>query len=301
MPHPIKRVGIVTALHKPRAQQATREVVRLLKDAGAEVVVNTALAEACQLDDTDCGDLVDVHPDLMLVMGGDGTFLAAARMMAPIGTPLLGVDLGGFGFLAEEAPGWVLDEIETILDGQFTIDERLMLHVSLIRDGELIEDFIGLNDAVMATGSFRRMVTLDVEVDGLEATSFGADGLIVATPTGSTAYSLSSGGAIVHPDVEAILITSICAHTLSMRPLVVSADASIAVTIEPAREPHEDLALTIDGQQTVKLTPRDRVQIARAECRARVVRLGRRTFYDRLREKLHWGDARQNEQRPKRQ
>lgn len=292
MPEPIKRVGIVTALHKPRAQEATRRAVALLREAGAEVVVTAALAEACQLEDTECGDVIDARPDLMLVMGGDGTFLAAARMMAPVGTPLLGVDLGGFGFLAEEEPAWVLEEIESILSGRFRIDERLMLHVSLKREGEVIEELIGLNDAVMATGSFRRLVMLDLSINGVEATRFGADGLIVSTPTGSTAYSLSAGGAIVHPDVEAILVTAICPHTLSMRPLVVSADSVVAVTIEPSREPQEDLALTIDGQETVKLKAEDEVVVARADCRTRVVRLGRRTFYDRLRGKLRWGDTR---------
>lgn len=291
MPQPITRVGIVTALHKPRARQATRRAVALLKKAGAEVVVTAALAEACELEDA-CDNVVDVPPDLMLVMGGDGTFLSAARMMAPVGTPLLGVDLGGFGFLAEEAPDWVLDEIGAILSGDFRIVEHLMLHISLSRDGEVIDELMGLNDAVIATGSFRRLVMLDLKIDGTEATRFGADGLIVSTPTGSTAYSLSAGGAIVHPDVEAILITAICPHTLSMRPLVVSADATIEVTIEPSREPQEDLALTIDGQETVKVEPEDRVEIAQANCRARVVRLGRRTFYDRLRGKLRWGDTR---------
>jgi NAD+ kinase len=292
MPQPIRRVGIVTALHKPRAQQATREAVALLKQAGAEVVVNTVLAEACELEKEDCGDVVEAEPDLMLVMGGDGTFLAAARMMAPVGTPLLGVDLGGFGFLAEEEPEWILQEIESVLSGDFRIDEHLMLHVALKREGEVIEEMIGLNDAVMATGSFRRLVMLDLRVNGIEATRFGADGLIVSTPTGSTAYSLSAGGAIVHPDVEAILITAICPHTLSMRPLMVSADATVSVTIEPSREPQEDLALTLDGQETVKLKPKDEVEVRRAQCRARVVRLGRRTFYDRLRGKLRWGDTR---------
>ncbi|MGI5819432.1 MAG: NAD(+)/NADH kinase [Armatimonadota bacterium] len=292
MPKPIRSVGIVTALHKPHAQEATREAVALLNEAGVEVVVTAALVEACELDENACVDVAGARPDLMLVMGGDGTFLAAARMMAPIGTPLLGVDLGGFGFLAEEEPAWVLREFEAILSGDFTIDERLMLNVSLTRGGELVDELIALNDAVMATGSFRRLVMLDVSVNGIEATRFGADGLIVSTPTGSTAYSLSAGGAIVHPDVEAILITAICPHTLSMRPLVVSADDTVSVTIEPSREPQEDLALTIDGQETVKLKPEDQVVISQAAYRARVVRLGRRSFYDRLRGKLRWGDTR---------
>lgn len=292
MPESIRRVGIVAALHKPRAQEATRRAVALLEQAGAEVVVNTALAEACGLGATQCGDIVDARPDLMLVMGGDGTFLSAARMMAPIGTPLLGVDLGGFGFLAEEEPSWVLDEIERILAGEFAIDERLMLRITLLRDGQIAQELLGLNDAVMATGSFRRLVTLTLRVNGTDATRFGADGLIVSTPTGSTAYSLSAGGPIVHPSVEAIIVTAICPHTLSMRPLVVGADARVGVTIEPSREPQEDLALTVDGQETARLTPLDRVEVTKADCRARVVRLGRRTFYDRLRGKLRWGDTR---------
>ncbi len=292
MDRPIERVGIVTALHKPHAQEATRSAVALLKQAGAEVVVESALAEACELEDIECGDVVEARPDLMMVMGGDGTFLRAARMMAPIGTPLLGVDLGGFGFLAEEEPSWVLDEIERLLAAEFTIDERLMLQVAQIRGDRVIDERLGLNDAVMATGSFRRLVALSLSVNDNGATRFGADGLIISTPTGSTAYSLSAGGAIVHPNVEAILLTAICPHTLSMRPLVVGADATISVKIEPSREPQDDLALTIDGQETAMLTPGDVVRATRAPCRARVVRLGRRTFYDRLREKLRWGDTR---------
>ena len=292
MPEPITSVGIVTALHKPRAQEATRRAVELLEQAGAEVVFNEALAEACGLEGPACDDVAQARPDLMLVMGGDGTFLSAARMMAPIGTPLLGVDLGGFGFLAEEEPSWVLDEIERILAGEFAIDERLMLAVKLRRDGQTVAELLGLNDAVMATGSFRRLVTLTLRVNATGATRFGADGLIVSTPTGSTAYSLSAGGAIVHPNVEAILITAICPHTLSMRPLVIDAASTVSVTIEPSREPREGLALTIDGQETVGLEPGDEVELTRAECRARVVRLGRRTFYDRLRTKLRWGDTR---------
>lgn len=292
MTEPIRSVAITTALHKPHAQEATRRAVELLEQAGAEVVFTRALAEACGLPGATCDDVAEARPDLMLVMGGDGTFLSAARMMAPIGTPLLGVDLGGFGFLAEEEPSWVLDEIERILAGEFTIDERMMLAVEVHRHGEVVARLVGLNDAVMATGSFRRLVRLTLRLNGNGETRFGADGLIVSSPTGSTAYSLSAGGAIVHPNVEAILITAICPHTLTMRPLVIEASTAVSVTIEPSREPQDGIALTIDGQETVSLEPEDEVQVTRAECRARVVRLGRRTFYDRLRTKLRWGDTR---------
>ncbi len=292
MGQPVERVGIVTALHKPRAQEATRRAVSLLQQAGATPVVSSPLAEACSLDCDVCDDIVQARPDLMLVMGGDGTFLAAARMVAPIGTPLLGVDLGGFGFLAEEEPERFLAEIERVLSGEFEVEERLMLRVRLRRSDEPRDTYLGLNDAVIATGSFRRLVRLMLSVSGQHAAEFAADGLIIATPTGSTAYSLSAGGPVVDPNVEAILITAICPHTLATRPLVVRADSELRVTIDPSRAAQEDLALTVDGQETVKLLPRDEVEISRAECRTRIVRLGRRTFYDRLRGKLRWGGER---------
>ncbi len=298
MAQPVERVGIVSALHKPRAQEATRRAVALLQEAGATVVVTSPLAEACSLECGVCDDIVAARPDLMLVMGGDGTFLAAARMMAPAGVPLLGVDLGGFGFLAEEEPDKVLAEMERVLAGDFDVEERMMLRAGVRRDGEECASYLGLNDAVIATGSFRRITRLGLYVNDRQVAQFAADGLLIATPTGSTAYSLSAGGPIIDPTVEAILITAICPHTLHTRPLVVNADSELRVAVEPARQPQEDLALTVDGQQTVKLMPGDEVGILRADCRARLVRLGRRSFYDRLRAKLHWGEERQGGGRP---
>ncbi|NLO07922.1 MAG: NAD(+)/NADH kinase [candidate division WS1 bacterium] len=292
MAKPVQRVGIVSALHKPRAQQATCEAVSLLREAGAEVVLGRPLAEACSLDCEIADDLAEAGVDLTLVMGGDGTFLAAARMMAPTGTPLLGVDLGAFGFLAEEEPSRVLSEIGRLVAGDFEVEERLMLTVCLRRKGEICEQYLGLNDAVLATGSFRRLMRLKLHVNDQHAADFAADGLIIATPTGSTAYSLSAGGPVVDPNVEAILITAICPHTLSTRPLVVRADSQLCVTLEPSRQPQDQMALTIDGQETIALMPGDCVEVARAEYRTRVVQLGRRTFYDRLRTKLRWGDVR---------
>jgi NAD+ kinase len=293
MAESIERVGIIAALHKPEAKDASRKAVELLRSRGVEVVATQAVAEACRNRCEAADDLVEAKPDLILVMGGDGTFLAAARMMGPVGTPLLGVDLGGFGFLAEEEPDWVLDEMDRILSGEFTIEERMMLSVLLTRKGEEIARLNGLNDAVMATGSFRRLVHMHVTVNDEDAAQVAADGLIVATPTGSTAYSLSAGGAIVHPSVEALLVTAICPHTLSMRPLVIDADSRLCVQMQPSRQPQEDLALTIDGQETVDLKPEDEITVEQADCRARVVRLGRRSFYQRLRTKLRWGDVRE--------
>lgn len=292
MAQPVRRIAIVSALHKPRAQEATCRTVQLLQAAGATVVVTPTLAETCDLDCATCEDLREAAPDLMLVLGGDGTFLAAARMMAPIGVPLLGVDLGGFGFLAEEEPDRALTQIDRLLAGDFETEERMMLAVELRRDDEVRAQFQGLNDAVIATGAFRRLVRLDLHVNGEPAGRFAADGLIIATPTGSTAYSLSAGGPIVEPTVEAMLITTICSHTLASRPLVVRVDSVLEVIVESAHAAHDDLALTVDGQEAVELLPADVVRVSRSPVAAKVVRLGRCSFYDRLHAKLRWGEER---------
>lgn len=292
MSNGIETVGITTALHKARASELTCRVVERLQAAGATVFSSAGLAEACQLNCEVTPDLGAEALDLALVMGGDGTFLAAARQMAPVGTPLLGVDLGGFGFLAEEQPERVLDQIDRLLAGDFDVEERMMLDVELRRSGKGAEQYLGLNDAVVATASFRRLARLRTDIDGQEVAIFEADGLIIATPTGSTAYSLSAGGPIVDPSVQGLLLTAICPHMLHDRPLVVSADSQIAVTVEPSHRQQDPLALTVDGQQGVELRPDDQVTIRRAACSARLVQLGRRTFYDRLKAKLNWGAAR---------
>ncbi|HUS81130.1 MAG TPA: NAD(+)/NADH kinase [Armatimonadota bacterium] len=289
MAQPLREVGIICALHKPRAKEATRQAAALLQQAGATVYVDRELARTCELE---CEVLEEGRAlDLMLVLGGDGTFLAAARQAAPLGTPLLGVDLGGFGFLAEEEPEQAFAQIDRLLSGDFEIEERLMIRARLRRGGEVVEDLLGLNDAAIATDNLRRMVRLRVEMDGLGIGCFAADGLIVATPTGSTAYSLSAGGPIVEPQVEALILTTICPHTLADRPLVVRADSQIACRLEP---PHGrvNVSVTVDGQQSVAFGPEDELLIARAECAARLVQLGHRTFYDRLHNKLGWGAQR---------
>jgi len=292
MGNAIYKTGIISALHKPRAKEVTCQLVERLQASGATVFASAELSQACELDCQVTDDLGAESPDIMLVMGGDGTFLAAARQMAPVGTPLLGVDLGGFGFLAEEMPEYVLNQVERLLAGDFEIEERMMLRVELRRESEVIEEFLGLNDAVVATASFRRLARLRTQIDGQEVAVFEADGLIIATPTGSTAYSLSAGGPIVEPAVQSLVLTAICPHTLHNRPLVVSADSQVTVTIEPALQPQEPLALTVDGQQGVQLQSRDEVRVSRAEYSARLVQLGRRTFYDRLKGKLSWGAVR---------
>jgi len=292
MTNAIHKVGIACAPHRPRAREAIREAVELLQAAGAEVFVGREIAATCDLQCAVFDHEADQPLDLLLVLGGDGTFIAAARQVAPLGTPLLGVDLGGFGFLAEEEPERALAQVDRLLAGDFEIEERLMLRARLRRGGEIVEDFLGLNDAVIAADGLRRIIRLQVDIDGQDIGRFAADGMIVATPTGSTAYSLSAGGPIVEPQVQALVLTTICPHTLHDRPLVVRADSKLTCVVQPQRQTDESLSLTVDGQQVVGLRGDDEVLIERAECAARLVQLGRRTFYDRLHDKLHWGDER---------
>lgn len=287
----LQRIGITSALHKPRAREATCRAVEALQAAGASPLVSREQARACGLACGSWEDDPEPALDLMLVLGGDGTFLAAARQMAPLGTPLLGVDLGGFGFLAEEDPEAALRQIERLLAGDFAIEERLMLRARGVRAGEVLAELLGLNDAVIATSGLRRMMRLRVEIDGRDIGEFAADGLVIATPTGSTAYSLSAGGPIVEPQVDALVLTTICPHTLHDRPLVVRADSRLTCTVQPRQSDGHAISLTVDGQQSVDLQAQDQVLIERAECAARVVQLGRRTFYDRLHTKLGWGNG----------
>lgn len=294
----LRTVGITCALHKPHAREATRRVAQALEAAGATVSASCELARACDLNCDTWEERPDRPLDLMLVLGGDGTFLAAAREMAPLGTPLLGVDLGGFGFLAEEEPDAVVEQIGPLLGGDFAIEERLMLRARQVRGNKTLAELLALNDVVIATGGPRRMMRLSVAIDGRDIGQFAADGLIIATPTGSTAYSLSAGGPIVEPQVDALILTTICPHTLYDRPLVVRAASKLTCTVQLRKSdvattsPGHAMSLSVDGQESVELRAGDTVTVERAECSARVVHLGRRTFYDRLHAKLQWAKGR---------
>jgi len=227
--------------------------------------------------------------DLVIVMGGDGTLLSVARHAAPLGTPLLGVDLGSFGFLAEEEFDVLEANLDTVLSGHYNTEERLMVRARVIRGGSDFITLIGLNDAVIAKTAIRRLVRLHTDVDGDHLATYPADGLIISTPTGSTAYILSAGGPVVDPAVECLIIAPICPHTLYSRPLIVHPRAEIRVRVEARNREPGDVSLTVDGQEEIGLLPDDIVVIDRAECNAKLVRIGKRSYYERLRRKLKWG------------
>lgn len=226
--------------------------------------------------------------DLLITLGGDGTLLRGARLVAAAGVPVLGVNLGHLGFLTSVSQPDCSNYLATLFDGNYWIDERFTLEVSVV-DAQGVETtpFFALNDVVLHKGGFARVVRLAVHVDPghQEVATYTADGIIISTPTGSTAYSLSAGGPIVAPSVECILATPICPHTLVVRPLVLPADAQVSVS---ALTPVEGLILTVDGQDGAELRPGARLLVRRGADRIRLVRFPGQSFFGTLRRKLHW-------------
>jgi NAD+ kinase len=224
--------------------------------------------------------------DLAISLGGDGTLLSCARMLAAREVPILAVNMGEFGFITEVSKSELLDTWQKYLDGRLGESERLMLAVSVHREGREVASFVGLNEAVIGIKGISRMIRLKIFMSDMYMGRYRADGVIVATPTGSTAYSMAAGGPILHPEMEAFILTPICPFTLSNRPTVVPASEVLRVEVE---EPQKvETVLTIDGQESFSLQPRDSISIRRATHKARIVHTDLRSFYEVLRTKLNW-------------
>ena len=224
--------------------------------------------------------------DIAVSLGGDGTLLACARMVADRGAPILAVNMGDFGFITEVSRSELFDVWEKFLAGRLGTSERLMLSVAVRRDGAEVASFTGLNDAVISTLGISRMIRLKVFLSDTDVGRYRADGVIVATPTGSTAYSMAAGGPILYPEMDAFILTPICPFTLSNRPTVVPASEILRIEVEDPQK--TDVALTVDGQETITLRPRDCVLIRRAAKKALIVRSDKRSFYEVMRTKLNW-------------
>jgi NAD+ kinase len=225
---------------------------------------------------------------LLLVLGGDGTLLAAARVAAPRGIPILPINMGSLGFLTSFKLEELYPALEEILAQRFSISERVMLRVELDRHGEVIEGQSVVNEAVINKGALARMIELELLIDNDFVCRYRSDGLIVASPTGSTAYSLSAGGPIVHPTVESFVITPICPHTLSDRPLVVRDSCRIELRLGSNAE---SVFLTLDGQKGIVLETTDRVRIFRAQEVLKLIQPPKKSYFEILRNKLKWGEA----------
>lgn len=225
--------------------------------------------------------------DLAIVIGGDGTLLNVARSLAPHRVPIIGVNLGRLGFLADIQPNEMIAEIGKILDGDFQTEHRLLLHAEIMRKGKIVHTANAFNDVVVSKGELARLIELETYLDGEFVNSTRGDGIIVASPTGSTAYALSAGGPILHPTLPAIILVPICPHTLSNRPIVVGAASIVEVAIVGAA--NQRAHVTFDGQSTFSLEDNDRVYVRRAEIDVELIHPSGRSHFEVLRIKLHWG------------
>jgi NAD+ kinase len=229
--------------------------------------------------------------DLVVVLGGDGTLLGAARKVGHYGLPILGINLGGLGFLTEIPVEMLYQDMEKVINGEISIEPRLMLQASVLRNGEEKCRFTVLNDVVINKGALARIIDLRVSVDNHFLTTFRADGLIVSTPTGSTGYNLSAGGPILYPDLEALILTPICPFTLTHRPIIVLDTSVIDVQMG---ENSEEVILTFDGQVGFDLVDNDRVIISKSEKKLKLIKSPDQDYYDILRSKLKWGEQAYN-------
>lgn len=283
----IQRVGLIVHTDKPDALRFTREAVEWLQERGLQVNIEADIARALGMPEYQCDEAALCESDLLLAVGGDGTILRASRLAAPREIPILGVHLGRFGFIAQIKPQDLHTAIARVQAGDFTIEKRLMVRAVAYRNGEPICDALALNDVVVTKGAVARMITLQTFVNDTFLATYSADGLVVATPTGSTAYSLSAGGAIVDPACEVLLLTPICAHTLSARPLILPAEkqVKVAVTADDG-----DFHLQADGGETVRLRSGDAVHVFRAQERTHLIVFDPDEFYTKLRDRLLWGE-----------
>ncbi|MDR0562037.1 MAG: NAD(+)/NADH kinase [Spirochaetaceae bacterium] len=274
----LQRALLFINLHKVNAQILAEEIGKSLKRKQIETF-------SC--DFTRSLDFYAQGPfDIAFSLGGDGTVLYAARSMAPLGVPILPVNLGTLGFIASVPPDeWAL-AFNYWIEGSIGISRRLMLEITVERDGRTAANHYCLNDAVISASGIAKIIRLHVESENMRLGKYRSDGLIVATPTGSTAYSVSAGGPILDPEMEAFIINPICPFTLSNRPIVVPVQEVLEVEVEP--EQRSGVLLTLDGQVTEPLEPRDRVYIKRAPFDARLIASDRNVFYRALRTKLSW-------------
>jgi NAD+ kinase len=285
----IKKVGIISRPRRDDIALVVPPLVKWLQAHGAEVTCDTETGDCigALAGQTRKREDLPGCTDLLIVLGGDGTLLSAARLAASRKVPILAVNLGGLGFLTTVSQDEIYSILDEIFAGKHRVSERVMLEAEIVRNGSVIRSQIALNDAVLNKAALARIVDLELRVDDEYVTTYKADGLILSTPTGSTAYSLAAGGPIVYPTVEAFVITPICPHTLTNRPIVIPN----SVTIEIDFKAEDNLVfLTLDGQVGIELSRGDHIRVRKAAEKLLLVRPAKKTYYQILRNKLKWGE-----------
>ncbi len=282
----MKTVGIVVRPGAPDVALRAQKLAAWLEERKCRVLAHRDWAGSRAARSVVARAQMMRSADLVVVLGGDGSLLGVARLSGRSPVPVVGINHGDFGFLTESDRGNLYATMERILSGDFTIEKRLMLAAEIRRGDKRIVRAQALNDAVITRGSVSRMLTLEAAVNGAHLTTYQGDGLIVATPTGSTAYSLSAGGPVVDPSMRALLITPISPHTLTSRPIVLDDRARVSISIPPGCD---DAVLTLDGQETFELRGGDAVVVTRSANHAAIVNAGSGGFYEALRRKINFG------------
>ncbi len=282
----MKNIGIISKPGKPEPPEILKELIPWLTGKGFNVFIDRETSDVMGIKGYSRSEMPELV-DVVVVLGGDGTMLGAARLVAEKGLPILGVNLGGLGFITEVNRSDLFTAIETMLRGECSVEERIMIQADIMRNGEAITTYTVLNDLVITKGALARIIDLETQVDHSYVTTFKSDGLIMSTPTGSTAYNLSAGGPIVHPVLDCIVLTPICPHTLTNRPIVLSGGSLIEVGL---KSESEDVFLTLDGQIGVSLKKGDVVKVKKSPHKTRLFIPGERDYFQVLREKLKWGE-----------
>ena len=288
-----KQVGLIGRLHSPAVIETLHRVIKCLNRCQCDVWVDERIVDSLNKEQLasatyGTGDrhFLGQRCDLVIVVGGDGSMLSAARVMATYGVAVIGINRGKLGFLTDIAPDQVEGSLEAVLAGSFETSNRFMLSAHVLRNGEEVGRGSGLNDIVLHPGKSARMLAYDLSIDGTAVYFDRADGLIIATPTGSTAYALSAGGPIMHPGLDAIALVPMNPHNLSSRPLVVTANAELEILI--GEDNSTQPIISCDGQVHIVCEPGDRVHIQRHEAQLKVLHPLGHHFYDRCRSKLGW-------------
>ena len=294
-PRAIRTVGIIAKARLPEAAEVVTGIADWLSERGVATDIETETARLAGRDGagTLARDALPDQVDLIVVLGGDGTLLGVARSIADAKAetdiPVLAINFGSLGFLTEITLPELYRALESVLDGTAGIDERQMLRSTVIRNGQIIADRVVLNDIVIGKAALSNIIELTISVGEQFVTRLRADGLIVASPTGSTAYSMAAGGPIVHPLVDALLLTPIAPHTLTNRPIVIPSSTAVRVTPGLAG-PHCSAYASFDGQSGLELVHRDVVTVEKAARPLKIIRAESRSYFAVLREKLKWGE-----------
>lgn len=286
----IKKVGLITKRDVAKHKVLLEKLIKYLHKRGKEVVYDENSAKLFRKKNGLKKEALLHAADMAIVMGGDGTILKTARRLPRKKVPILGVHLGTLGFLTETIPARMFQLLNKIFSNQCTLDKRTVLRVTLYRKGKKHSTYLALNDAVINQGSFARLIQMRLEINQRLVVRFKADGLIVSTPTGSTAHSLSAGGPIVHPHVPSLIISPVCPSSLSMRPIVVPDNRQLNIFIETERrDDREKLGLTLDGQDVIEVQYGDEIKIRKSKRNFIFIREGHK-YYKVLRDKLSWGE-----------